>query len=82
MIASKQDIRDWLLSGKTKGATHVIVMTDTFEHDDYHVDVMPGTDINKEVEVRKKGEMQVMREVYNLSMDIESQINQPRAWNL
>jgi hypothetical protein len=37
MAATKQDIIGWLDRGKAQGATHVIVVCDTFDWDDYPV---------------------------------------------
>ena len=42
MATTKQVIRRWLKEAKAKGATHMIVVCDTFDHEDYPVFVMPG----------------------------------------
>jgi len=47
MAVTKGEIRTWLLEAKKEGATHVIVVCDTFDYDDYPVKVMPGEDAKK-----------------------------------
>lgn len=72
--ADKSMIRAWLNRGKEEGATHVIIMCDTFKFEDYPVMVMPGQDARKEVEKRDKKNMAKLLEVYNLSIDISEQL--------
>lgn len=59
----------------------MLVVCDTFDYEDYDVCVFPGKDINKEIADYQKNMQRVM-EVYNLSMDLEEQLNQKRSWNL
>jgi hypothetical protein len=76
-----------LKRGKEDGATHVIVVCDTFKYDDYPVFVMPDQDV-REVEAEYKDKntgadinMQRVMEVYSLRMDIEEQLEETRAFN-
>jgi len=81
MAAHKADIQGWLERGKKEGATHVIVVCDTFDWDDYPVSVMPGENAKeKAVEYSGKNMQQVM-EVYSLTgkYSIESQLDERRA---
>jgi len=74
-------IRAWLLEGRNAGATHMIVVCDTFEYDDYPVFVMPGQnprDIAKEYD---NVNMQKIMEVYAFSQDIEMQLKERRAFH-
>ena len=81
MAAMLGDIKGWLKRGQEKGATHVIVVCDTFDYDDYPVYVMPDENV-REVKSRFDGKnMQRIMEVYNLSMDIEKQLKEKRAFN-
>ncbi len=66
-------IRKWLERGKEEGATHVIVVCDTFDYEDYPVMVSPGEDV-REKETEYSDNMQKVMEVYNLNMDIEEQL--------
>jgi len=79
MATSKQDIREWLERGKAEGATHVIVVCDTFDHEDYPVFVKPGENIRDRV--RSPGEMQRVMEVYAIHDDWDKQLNQFRCFN-
>jgi len=79
-MTTKQDIREWLEEGQEQGATHVIVMCDTFDWSDYPVFVSPDEKV-REVEEEKRGNMQTVIEVYNLSMDLDEQLNEFRAKN-
>lgn len=81
MAASREDIRDWLRRGKGKGATHMVVVCDTFDHDDYPVFVMPGEDARKKADEYNGKNMQRVMEVYNLGMDIDTQMAEHRAFN-
>ena len=47
MPTTQKDIRGWLHRGKEKGATHVLVVCDTFDHSDYPVFVMLGQNVRK-----------------------------------
>ena len=82
MAACKKDIRRWLNNGIKNGATHVIVVCDTYDHRDYPVYVKPSQSVNEKVTFYQSVSMQRVMEVYNLSVDIEAQLNQFRAWNL
>jgi hypothetical protein len=77
---TKEDIRGWLEFAKKMGYSHMIVMCDTFSHEDYPVYVGPGENV-REVAEKKSIDMQKVMEVYNLSMDLEEQLNQIRSFN-
>lgn len=81
MTASSNDIKRWLENGKERGATHVIIARDTWDHDNYPVYVMPGTDVKEKITEYKGKDMQTIDEVYNLSMDIKKQLKAWRVWN-
>lgn len=81
MAATKQDIREWLARGKKENATHVIVVCDSFDYDDYPVMVKKGQDAFAIAKEYDEKNMQRVMEVYNLSMDIEKQLNEHRAFH-
>ena len=82
MTASRQDIRGWLKEGIKQGATHVVVVCDTFDYEDYPVYVMSGEDVRKEAgKYTEKENMHRIMEIYDLSLDIEKQLNEDRAFN-
>jgi hypothetical protein len=80
MAATKSDIRHWL-ERADKECTHMIVVCDTFDYDDYPVYVYPHENVRvKEAEYNGKNMARVM-EVYNLKMDIEKQLAEHRSFN-
>lgn len=81
MSATKADIRKWLMEGKEQGATHVIIALDTWDYDNYPVFIQPGQSVKEKVDSYNSKQDRI-DEVYNLSLDIEQQLNQRRVWNL
>lgn len=64
-MTTREDIERWL-NDAPKGATHMIVVCDTFDYEDYPVYVMPGEDV-KEKEHRYSINMQRVMETIVLS---------------
>lgn len=62
------------------GATHMIVVCDTYDWEDYPVYVSPDQDVHK-IAAGHNGNMQRVMEVYKLSMDMNAQLNQHRVFN-
>jgi len=79
MATTKQDIREWFERGVEQGATHLIVVCDTFNYEDYPVYVEKGQDAKKVYEAHNGPNMQRVMEVYNLSQDMEEQLNEHRS---
>lgn len=80
-MTTKDEIRTWLLRAKEEGATHMLVVCDSFDHSDYPVNVMPGeTAIEKKREYDEKVMDRVM-ELYCLDMDFTSQLAEKRAYH-
>lgn len=81
MTATRQDIIDWIEEGIEKGATHVVVMCDTFDHENYPIYVMSGEDPRKHCSYEN---MQRPDECYDLRMDIDAQLSERRAnhWDM
>lgn len=82
MRTSKQEIRTWLEEAKAAGATHMLVVDDTFDHEDYPVNVPKDKDPHEVVKKYSNMSMQKVMEVYDLSMDIEQQLSEFRAFHL
>lgn len=80
MATQKSDIQEWLERGKEEGATHLIVVCDTFDWEDYPVFVSPHENVH-EKEEHYNGNMQRVMEVYKIDMDWDSQLNQHRSFN-
>lgn len=79
MATTKEDIRRWLWKAKEDGATHMLVVCDTFNFDDFPSYVMPGQDVHEKIKEVEKAEMQRLMECYHMSMDLEAQLAEKRA---
>ncbi len=74
MAASKADLKRWFTEGVEKKATHMIVVCDTFDYDDYPVYVARGEDVEEKAAKYEGKNMQTVMEIYNLhSMTWEQQ---------
>ncbi len=67
------ELMAWFQEGVEKKATHMIVVVDTFDYEDYPAYVMEGEDV-REREKQFQGNMQRVMEVYDLRKDMESQM--------
>lgn len=81
MTTLRADIKKWLEEAKRVNATHMIVVCDKFDWSDYPIFVMKGEDVRQVVAEYDNKNMQKVMEVYNLSMDIDKQLEQPMAFN-
>jgi hypothetical protein len=81
MAASKDDIKRWLASAREEGATHMIVVCDTYDYEDYPCSVMSNEDVHERVSYFRDQAMQRVMEVYSMALDDESQLNEHRAFN-
>lgn len=80
MATSKEDIKSWIKRGQDQNATHMIVVCDTFDWDDYPVYVSATENVQEKYNQYNGQNMQKVMEVYNLSKDINKQLNQHRAF--
>lgn len=82
MAASREDISSWFDRGVAQGSSHMIVICDTYDWEDYPMYVSPGQDA-ADIAAKNNGvNMQRVMEVYNLSMDKAVQLNTHRVWNV
>lgn len=81
-MTSKQDIKEWLEEGIDQKATHMIVVCDTFDHEDYPVYVKSSEKITEVMKRFASDNMQRIMEIYNLSLNLEQQLNTQRSWNI
>lgn len=84
MGTTKEEIGRWFDSGKTCGATHMIVICDTWDWEDEPTYVMPGEDAAKrcrDIDERyKRGESTIkVMEVYAMHLPKEEQLSEFRA---
>lgn len=82
MATSQAEIKAWFLKGKqTVENTHMIIVCDTFDYDDYPVYVTNTEDVKIIEERYRSMSMQRVMEVYSLDDPLETQLNKPRAFN-
>ncbi len=80
MATTRYEISEWFDRGVKQGATHLIVVCDTFDYEDYPVFVKENQDV-KEIESEYSQSMQSVMEVYCLTKDKEPQLNEHRSFN-
>lgn len=80
MAATHKDISTWI-ERATDQHSHVIIVCDTFEHEDYPVFVKKSEDVRKVYEHYRTAEMSRVMEVYNLALPLNDQLAEPRAFN-
>lgn len=82
MATTVRELNEWFDEGVKKGATHLIVVCDTFDWEDYPVYVEKGQDPQTVLD-KYRGNMQKVMEVYNLSQPKDKQLDpKTRCWNL
>lgn len=79
-MTTKDQISDWFDRGVKDGATHMIVVCDTYGYEDYPVYVYPDENPMLIQEKFSGKNMQKVMEVYNLRGDRETQLNMTRAF--
>lgn len=80
-VPDRNEIEVWFETGVAKGATHLIVVCDTFDYDGYPVYFSPTEDVREVFEHYNGKNMQKVVEVYKLSMDRATQLAEHRAFN-
>ena len=76
-MTTKEDIRRWLDYAKKEKAKYMIVVCDTFDWEDYPVNCITAEECKEKL--ANPGSMQTIMECYDLSIDIEDQVNAGRA---
>lgn len=74
-MTTQAEIGQWFDEGRAQNATHMIVMVDTFDHEDYPVYVFFGQNAMEECLKRNDENMQRVMECYDLFMDKDTQVN-------
>jgi hypothetical protein len=81
MGTSKSEISEWFGRGVKEGATNMLVVCDTFDHEDYPVYVKPDEDVHKKYAEYSGKEMQKVMEVYSLKRNELSQLAEFRSFH-
>jgi hypothetical protein len=80
MGTTKEQISEWFDRGVKQGATHMIVVCDTYDWEDYPKYVMPDQDVREEEEKSNGSSMQQVMEVYKLSESKARQMKELRCF--
>lgn len=82
MAASRQDIIEWFARGLEDGATHMIVVCDTYDHSDYPRYVHGPEELRDALDSYTSAPMTRVMEVYDLGGDKVAQLVEFRAWHV
>ena len=82
MSATLQEIKGWIEEAYKRDATHLIIAVDTYDYENYPVYVTANEKIQKEIEHIDNADLQNIDEVYNMSMNIDKQLSERRAYNI
>ena len=81
MAATKEDLKRWFDSALRQKATHMIVVCDTFDWDDYPVYVLTGEDVREKAKEFDGRNMQKIMEVYSMALPMDDQMAERRAFH-
>lgn len=81
MAADKAEIRRWFERGKGDGAAFMLVACDTYSWEDYPVHCASAEALRARAAELHGPNMQKVMECYDLSMDMELQLSEARAWH-
>ena len=81
-MTTRDDITRWFNDAKSNGATHLLIVCDTFEYSNYPVEVLPSQSANAVYRQLNGTNMRKVEEVYDLSLSLTQQLNEVRAFHL
>ena len=77
-----KDLEKWLERGKKeKDITHMIVVCDTFDYEDYPVYVGKKEDVQKVFHKYHGENMQTVMEVYSYKLSLKDQLRERRSFH-
>jgi hypothetical protein len=81
-MTTQEDIREWFREGILRNCSHMIVVCDSFDYEDYPVYVEREQICQTVYEKYCNQPMQRVMEIYDLDEDMEPQIKEKRAWSV
>ena len=83
MPTTREDIQRWM-DRRNENDTHLIIVTDTFDYEEYPVFVKNTEDVSNKVNEYNSKSMQNVMEVYSFTgkYSIESQLKEYRSYHL
>jgi len=82
MASSKNDIRMWLDKAARNGATHMLVVVDEGDYEDFPVEIKAGENAAERIERINGAKGVRVIECYKMDADLESQLNERRAYHV
>lgn len=80
-MTTHMDLKVWFDTGVKQKASHMIVVTDSFDHEDYPAYVLPGQNVHERINHYRLAPMQRIMEIYDLAKDRDSQLGEIRTYN-
>lgn len=81
MALTPGTIKVWFESGQAMGKDYMIIVCDTFSYEDYPVYAHGNGDFLEKYSRYNGKNMQRIMEVYDLNMDMETQLDETRAFH-
>lgn len=81
-MTDRNVISSWFSEGKRNGATHMLVVCDTFDHEDYPVYCASNKEAREKYNYYDGNNMQRVIEVYDLRQPKAEQISETRTFRL
>jgi hypothetical protein len=81
MSTTKTELKQWFQRGLQQGATHMIVVCDTYDWEDYPVYIEPHQNCREEAKQYDGANMQKIMEVYSMKLPMDQQLNEARAFH-
>ncbi len=78
----KEKVTAWLRDAIRRGSTHLIIAFDTVKRNPFPVYVNNDTSVQQKIKSFNDNNFVRAIEVYNMKMDIDTQVLQGRAWNV
>jgi hypothetical protein len=79
-MTSRDQIKDWLELGVSQGYTHALIVCDTFSYEDFPVYISKDESAKERQQEEASKPMQIVMEVYNLSLDLMMQLSAGKAF--
>jgi len=67
-MTTQNEVNQWVERGRKNGATHLIVVCDTFDYEDYPVFVMPGDNLKIVIKKYSGKNMQKIMEIIEIKV--------------
>lgn len=79
---SKARIREWLEAGRSLGATHMFVLSDTFDYEYYPVYVSGSENVFMKADEHRTdlSKMRELMEVYSYALPLDPQVDERRSF--